>query len=84
MVLNFRKGFLPFLSVFALSSPSAVTAQLCGVWSYGNVSPRGIAATAGNGTTVIISQSEAFASQDGVRWRWAQLPVPGPAYWNVT
>jgi hypothetical protein len=84
MVLNFRCRFLPFVFFVALSLPSAVTAQLCGVWSYGNVSPRGVAAAAGNGTTVIISQSEAFASQDGVRWRWAQLPVPGPAYWNVT
>jgi hypothetical protein len=64
--------------------PSVLGAQLCGVWSYGNVSPRGVAAAAGNGTTVITDRSEAFASRDGVRWRWSQLPVPGPEYWDIT
>jgi hypothetical protein len=84
MVVTVRGGFRFLFSLAAFLMPSVLGAQLCGVWSYGNVSPRGIAAAAGNGTTVIITQGEAFASRDGVRWRWSQLPVPGPAYWDIT
>jgi hypothetical protein len=64
--------------------PSVLGAQLCGIWTYGNVSPRGVAAAVGNGTTVIITGVQAFASQDGGPWRWNQLPVPGGVYYDVT